>query len=461
VSGEAERPPVLVVEDYEPVAELERRALVRAGMAVRVVGRIGDACKLLQQEPFSAVLLDYQLPDGDPWSVVELANSRRPRVPVIVVTAMGNERVAAEAIHRGVVEYVRKTGTFYDELPEVVARVAKLANAEERLRRSDALFQLIGVHSQDMISTTDSNGVITSISSACRELLGYEPEELVGTKGIDFVHPEDIEGNVAAHNASPPGSNVRATMRCRRKDGTYTWFECNYHVVRDQATGATLEVLAIARDIMERKRAEVTVRALEVRTKAMLEVVSSLLDLQATHVAGESAPDVLAESRGHVQSVALVHEKLCQSTDLLHVDFADYARALVERLCAAHAAAERGISAVVDAEPLRLTFDKALPGGLILNELVTNALKHAFPEGRTGTVRVALRWAGPGLAELQVSDEGVGLPAGLEPRALGHGLVLALARRMGAEVDVRREGGTAFSVRFASGESDGSAGGGR
>ncbi len=147
MSGGPEDAPVLIVEDYEPVAELERRALVRSGASVRVVGRIGDALALLQKETFSAILLDYQLPDGDPWAIVEVARSRTPRIPVIIVTAMGNEHIAAEAIHRGVAEYVRKTGTFYDELPNVVTRVAKSAQAEDRLRRSEALFQLISLHS--------------------------------------------------------------------------------------------------------------------------------------------------------------------------------------------------------------------------------------------------------------------------------------------------------------------------
>lgn len=410
MSGGGKDAPVLIVEDYEPVAELERRALVRAGATVRVVGRIGDALALLQKETFSAILLDYQLPDGDPWAIVEVARSRTPRIPVIIVTAMGNEHVAAEAIHRGVAEYVRKTGTFYDELPNVVTRVAKLAQVEDRLRHSDALFSLIALHSRDMISTAGADGAITSSSSASRAILGYDPQELVGMKVTDLIHPEDRAGSITARMAASHDSHMSSTVRCRRKDGTYVWVESYSYVVRAPETGAPVEILAIIRDIMERKQAEETGRAL-----------------------------------------AFAHQKLYQSAGLSGVDAGGYARALVDGLCLAHAAAQRRISAAVDAEPLTLAVAQAIPCGLILGELVTNALKHAFPAERAGAVRVALRRAGPGIVELQVSDDGVGLPAGLDPAALGHGLVAALVAQLAAKVEARREKGTSVLIRFAGG----------
>jgi PAS domain S-box-containing protein len=418
VSGGVEEAPVLIVEDYEPVAELERRALIRSGAAVRVVGRIGDALALLQKEAFSAVLLDYQLPDGDPWTIVELCRSRTPRIPVIIVTAMGNEHVAAEAVHRGVAEYVRKTGTFYDELPNVVARVAKLAQSEERLRRSDALFQLITQHSRDMISTAGADGAVTSVSPACRALLGYEPQELVGTKVADLIHPEDRAGSMMARAAASNDSHLSSTVRCHRKDGTWVWVESNSYIVRDPATGAPVEVIAITRDIRDRKKAEETTRVLE-------------------------------ESRGHARSAAFVHETLYRFAGLSQVDLGGYARALVEGLCGARGAAERRISSAVDAEQVPLAAGKAVSCGRILDELVTNALEHAFPGGRAGSVRVAVRRAGAGLIELEVSDDGVGLPEGVDPSALGRGMVSTLARELGAEVDVKRQGGTTVRLRFA------------
>ena len=108
---------ILLVEDDEVIAELEKRVLSRAGWPVRAVHRIKDALSLLREQSFRAIVLDYRLPDGEPWIVVEAAHLRIPRVPVIMVTAMGSEGVAAEALHRGVSDYVKKGENFYQELP--------------------------------------------------------------------------------------------------------------------------------------------------------------------------------------------------------------------------------------------------------------------------------------------------------------------------------------------------------
>src|SRR5438132_14238773 len=99
---------VLVVEDDEATAELVKRALSRSGTPVRTAGRVEEAITLLKSEAFSAVLLDYNLPDGNAWPVLEAAQSAVPRIPVIITTAMGNERIAAEALHRGAADYLIK-----------------------------------------------------------------------------------------------------------------------------------------------------------------------------------------------------------------------------------------------------------------------------------------------------------------------------------------------------------------
>ena len=142
---------VLLVEDDPATAELERRALGRAGLVVRVAGTVAEALAVLAAERFDVVLVDYQLPDGAPWPIVELARTLAPRVPVILVTATGNERVAAEAIRHGVVDYVRKAESFGRSIgillpaevrtPEVLAgRVREReagATVETRLERKD------------------------------------------------------------------------------------------------------------------------------------------------------------------------------------------------------------------------------------------------------------------------------------------------------------------------------------
>jgi PAS domain S-box-containing protein len=251
--------PILIVEDDEVTAELERRVLTRAGRTTRTVQRAADAVDLLRLDSFGVVLLDYHLPDGDPWSVVEVAQSRVPRVPVIVVTSASSERIASEALHHGVSEYVQKTDAFWIQLPELVERVAKQAQAEERVRRSDALFRLIAESATDLVASIDLEGRIQEVSAACRTMLGYEREDVIGRPVEETVHPEDRARVV---NALRSNTHLRVTYRQLRRDGTPLWVEANASVVRDPQTGHAREIVGIIRDIHERKRAEDRFRSL-------------------------------------------------------------------------------------------------------------------------------------------------------------------------------------------------------
>jgi PAS domain S-box-containing protein len=196
---------------------------------------------------------------------------------------------------------------------------------------------------------------------------------------------------------------------------------------------------------------EVLLKEIHHRVKNNLQVISSLLNLQARHLPDPGARRIFAESQNRVQAIALVHEKLYRSGDLSQIPFDEYIQTLVSNLCHSLDAAERDISPRVEIGGIRLAVDVAIPCGLIINELVTNSLKHAFPNRRGGCIQVLLRRDGSGRLELIVQDDGVGLPSGLDPRqtpSLGLDLVFTFAEQLGATVDVRRHPGTAFSFVF-------------
>jgi two-component sensor histidine kinase len=196
---------------------------------------------------------------------------------------------------------------------------------------------------------------------------------------------------------------------------------------------------------------EVLLKEVHHRVKNNLQVISSLLNLQARHLSEPGARRIFAESQNRVQAIALVHEKLYQSSDLSQIQFDEYVQTLVSNLCHSLDAAERDISPSVEAGGIRVAVDVAIPCGLIINELVTNSLEHAFPDRRGGSIQVLMRRDGSGRLELVVHDDGVGLPAGLDPHqtpSLGLDLVFTFAEQLGATVDVRRHPGTAFSFVF-------------
>ncbi|NVB79773.1 MAG: PAS domain S-box protein [Kofleriaceae bacterium] len=196
---------------------------------------------------------------------------------------------------------------------------------------------------------------------------------------------------------------------------------------------------------------EALLKEIHHRVKNNLQVISSMLRLQARRIPMPELRDVFDESQQRIQTIALVHERLYQSRDLSNIGFDDYLKSLVENVMYAQNATDRGVTAITEVTGVSLPIQIAIPCGLIVNELVTNSLKHAFPGDRTGTITVSMQSEGNKI-ELSVADDGVGLPANVDPskaKTLGLDLVYTFAEQLDATVAVRSARGTAFTLRFA------------
>jgi len=193
-------------------------------------------------------------------------------------------------------------------------------------------------------------------------------------------------------------------------------------------------------------------REIHHRVKNNLQVISGLLDLQAHHLPEVAAvKEVYQESRNRVLTMALIHEELYQTLDLAKVGFADYIAKLVTNLATSMGIDRERIELQVRAEKAALVVDTAIPVSLIVNELVTNAFKHAFPGNREGSVVVGFRTVGDRAYEVWVSDDGVGLPHDLDPgkqSTLGMKLIMILTEQLGGILDLDRTHGTTFRIRF-------------
>jgi len=201
---------------------------------------------------------------------------------------------------------------------------------------------------------------------------------------------------------------------------------------------------------------EVLLKEIHHRVKNNLQVIYSLLRLQSAHIKDKHDLEIFKESRNRVMSMAFVHEKLYQSEDLAMIDFAEYSRKLATSLFHSYAAYPEIIALEINVEDVFLGIDNAIPCGLIINELVSNCLKHAFPKGKKGKIRVELRsdkdlHAGDKFT-LTVSDDGIGFPKDLDFRnadTLGLQLVTTLVKQLKGTIELDRDGGTEFKITFA------------
>jgi two-component sensor histidine kinase/CHASE1-domain containing sensor protein len=204
------------------------------------------------------------------------------------------------------------------------------------------------------------------------------------------------------------------------------------------------------RDALKEK--ETLLQEIHHRVKNNLQVISSLINIQLRKLGPGSAQSALQECQTRVQAIALIHEKLYQSRDYSRVPFAQYAKGLAANIFHAAGTSHDDVKLELQFGEVALAVDKAIPCGLILNELITNALKHAFPHDRRGTIRVELDQAATGRVTLAVKDDGVGLAADVDigqSDTLGMQLVRTLAEQLSAKLEVHRSaGGTSFEVVF-------------
>lgn len=220
---------------------------------------------------------------------------------------------------------------------------------------------------------------------------------------------------------------------------------------------------AIIRDATERELARETIRTslrekedllktIHHRVKNNLQVVCSLLGLQSRALAEPEVRKIFQESLDRVHSMALLHESLYQSQSSSQIDFPAYVRQLATHLFQSYGVSLERIRLRTDLDKMYLNLDAAVPCGLIINELVSNSLKYAFPEGRTGELRIELRQRSDGTARLVISDDGVGLRADVDwvnTRSLGLRLVRTLAEQLGAKIELLSNAGTQVQLAFA------------
>jgi two-component sensor histidine kinase len=245
------------------------------------------------------------------------------------------------------------------------------------------------------------------------------------------------------------GEAVRHRYRIVRRDGAVRWVESDVFPVKDSA-GKISSLAGMWEDVTDLHQAEAQLRtSLEIREamlkethhriKNSLQVISSLLRLQASSTADAEAGSILTESRNRVEVIALLHEHLYRSDSLMRLNFPVYVRRLLANLVGMHELPPDNLRINLDVDPLVLDTERALVCGLILNELVQNSLRHAFPGGGGGQIDVRLKAGADRMATLSVSDTGVGMPSGFDiERAgtLGLRLVRQLTRQLKGKLSI-------------------------
>jgi PAS domain S-box-containing protein len=309
-----------------------------------------------------------------------------------------------------------------------------------------------------------ANGRIEMVNAQAEHVFGYPRAELLG-QPIEMLVPErfrkhhpGLRGAFFGDPQSRPMGEGR-DLYALRKDGSEFPVEIGLNPIE---TDEGMMVLSAIVDISDRKQREDHIQAalkekdvllgeIHHRVKNNLQVIDSLLDLQSSTIDDEVALRLLRESRNRIKSMALIHQTLYQSKDFARMDFHGFLDTFVPMIVSSYSVDPGRIELSLSVAEVSLPINAAIPCGLIVNELISNALKHAFPGGRRGHVKMDLAREPNDHVALSVSDDGVGIPDDLDladATTLGLQLITLLGEQLGATLTINRSNPTCFLLRF-------------
>lgn len=336
-----------------------------------------------------------------------------------------------------------------------------IAQREQELQSSEERFRLAVRATEDGIWDWNIGTNEVQLTEHFEELLGYQAGEL--DQCFDAwrsrVHPEDgqrVDEEIERHLRTR--EPYESEFRMRRKIGDYRWFRAKGQA--HWVLGKPVRMAGSLTDITERKADEETIRRalreketmlqeIHHRVKNNMQVICSLLQLQSEEVADEKHRELFHDCVNRVQTMSMVHERLYQSGDLALIDFGDQARELTQMLGTTYGVRADAVEVRVDEDLEPVSLDVAIPLGLILNELVSNAFKYAFPDRGSGCVEICLDQSPDDRLELSVRDEGEGLPAGFDlakVETLGLRIVQILTKQADGRLQINSDEGTFVAV---------------
>ncbi|MDP2855151.1 MAG: PAS domain S-box protein [Smithellaceae bacterium] len=344
-------------------------------------------------------------------------------------------------------------------------KLTELKKSAEALKESERKYRELVENANSIILRWNPSGEIAFMNEFGQKFFGYTEKEIIGRHLVGTIVPEkkntgrDLRPLVDGIVANPKDfeQNINENMR---RNGERVWISWTNKAVLDR-NGQVLEVLSIGSDITERRQAEEMIQASLLEKETMLseiyhraknnmQVISSLLNMQSSYLQDETAREALQDSVNRVKTMADIHNLLYHSGNMTRIDIGGFIRDLTGSLQQSYKISGAPIEIHADIVDATLPIEQAVPCGLILNELISNALKHAFPEGKEGKINITMQLQNNHVT-LTVCDNGIGFRSVTDAanrKSMGMELVNILVGQIGGKLDMQVDGGTTWTITF-------------
>ena len=374
--------------------------------------------------------------------------NNKPAVQVTIVDLTTQLELREERIRNKIAEEINITLT---------EEIEHHKQTQEKLQVAQKFTRNIIESSIDMIIAVDKDNKITEFNKAAIDQFGYLLEDVLG-KDVSVLYVDKKEYQRVSTSVNDKGIFTGEITNKRKSGDTFVSL-LSSSIIKDPK-GEIQGSMGVSRDITERKiieqqvkdslkEKEVLLQEVHHRVKNNLQVISSILSLQSNYVKDEKTLEILAESQNRIKSMSYIHETLYQTTDFSSIEFSNYLNTLASNLIHSYSYSGGIVKLVTDYDEIYLTIDQAIPCGLIVNEIVSNAMKYAF-EGKDGDVYLSIKES-QGKIHLRVADNGKGLPKDFkyeESDSLGMQLVYSLIDQLDASLELKAEKGTDFLITF-------------
>ena len=463
---------ILILEDYPSDAELVKLELKEANLdfVSKRVETKDDFLTSLESFSPDIILADYKMPQWTAIDALKLLKEKSYDLPFILVTGNQTEEIAVESMKQGAVDYIIKDSL--KRLPNAVINALKNEEfkkakfeAEEAFRDEYNFRKTIEDTMLAGIQAVDVNLTQTYVNAAFCQMVGRSRDELIGALPPFIYWPEDKKEELMEHIYTllrEMSLSFQFETEYRKKNGERFCVQILSSAMKDckgnitgwvmvvhDITGQKLKEEQIRSSLVEK---ELLLKEIHHRVKNNMQIVSSLLSLQAGFLNNEKLQEVFNESRNRIKVLALVHEYLYKSKELTKINFADYINDLVNNLFIAYRVDLGRHKLIMAFENIDFDIDTSINLGIIINELVTNSIKHAFSSRNNSEniVRIILKKESDNI-DLTISDNGIGIDDKINltnSDSLGLQLVKTLVAQLEGTINIKSHNGVEYRINF-------------